>query len=65
MSTCCCSGINDRLEDAQALAGCWQARKAHVNLIPYNPVAGLPFERPEPEAIRPVRGDRSATGASA
>jgi len=45
-------GINDRPEDARALAGLLARRKAHVNLIPYNPVAGLPFERPAPEAIR-------------
>jgi 23S rRNA (adenine2503-C2)-methyltransferase len=45
-------GINDRLRDAQALAHRLQGRKSHVNLIPYNPVAGLPFERPNPEAIR-------------
>jgi 23S rRNA (adenine2503-C2)-methyltransferase len=45
-------GINDRSEDAQALARRLQGRKAHVNLIPYNPVASLPFQRPEPEAIR-------------
>jgi 23S rRNA (adenine2503-C2)-methyltransferase len=44
--------VNDRLEDAQALAKRLQGRKAHVNLIPYNPVASLPFKRPEPEAIR-------------
>jgi len=44
--------INDRLRDALALAERLQGRKAHVNLIPYNPVAGLPFERPQPEAIR-------------
>ena len=25
--------------------------RAHVNLIPYNPVAGLPFDRPDPEAV--------------
>ncbi len=45
-------GINDRLEDAKALASLLQARKAHVNLIPYNPVESLPFERPTPEAIQ-------------
>ena len=44
--------VNDRLRDAQALAKQLQGRKAHVNLIPYNPVAGLSFERPQPEAIR-------------
>jgi 23S rRNA (adenine2503-C2)-methyltransferase len=44
-------GVNDRAEDATALAGLLQGRKAHVNLIPYNPVRGLPFERPTPVSI--------------
>ncbi len=44
-------GVNDRPEDSAALAGLLEARKAHVNLIPYNPVAGLPFERPAPESV--------------
>lgn len=39
-------GVNDRPEDATALARLLEARKAHVNLIPYNPVAGLPYQRP-------------------
>lgn len=45
-------GINDRVEDARALADLLAARKAHVNLIPYNPVATLPYERPTPSAIQ-------------
>lgn len=44
-------GVNDRPEDATALAGLMESRKAHVNLIPYNPVAGLPFDRPAPESV--------------
>ncbi|MEO6808017.1 MAG: hypothetical protein ABI353_02765, partial [Isosphaeraceae bacterium] len=40
------------VEDAQALGDLLAHRKAHVNLIPYNPVEGLPFERPTPEAIK-------------
>ncbi|WP_435017809.1 23S rRNA (adenine(2503)-C(2))-methyltransferase RlmN [Tundrisphaera sp. TA3] len=44
-------GINDRVEDARALANLLDRRKAHVNLIPYNPVEGLPYERPTPKAI--------------
>ena len=44
-------GVNDRPEDAAALAGLLEARKAHVNLIPYNPVAGLPYGRPAPESV--------------
>ncbi len=45
-------GINDRPADAQALTGLLANRRAHVNLIPYNPVVGLPFERPDPESVR-------------
>jgi 23S rRNA (adenine2503-C2)-methyltransferase len=44
-------GVNDRLADAKALSRLLAARGAHVNLIPYNPVAGLPYERPDTEAI--------------
>ena len=45
-------GINDRSADAQALARLLAKRRAHVNLIPYNPVAGLPFDRPDPASVR-------------
>jgi 23S rRNA (adenine2503-C2)-methyltransferase len=45
-------GINDRPRDALALAQLLRGRKSHVNLIPYNPVASLPYQRPAPEAIR-------------
>ena len=45
-------GVNDSAEDARALGRLLEHRKAHVNLIPYNPVPGLPYERPSPEAIR-------------
>lgn len=46
------SGINDRAEDAAALGSLLEGRKAHINLIPYNPVPGLPYGRPSPSAIR-------------
>lgn len=45
-------GVNDRPEDAEALGRLLADRKAHVNLIPYNPVPGLPFQRPNPESVR-------------
>jgi 23S rRNA (adenine2503-C2)-methyltransferase len=44
-------GVNDRPEDAAALAALLEDRKSHVNLIPYNPVAGLPYERPSPATV--------------
>lgn len=46
------SGINDRAVDATALGRLLTRRKSHVNLIPYNPVEGLPYRRPADEAIR-------------
>ncbi len=45
-------GVNDGPEQARALADLLEAKKSHVNLIPYNPVAGLPFDRPSSAAIR-------------
>jgi 23S rRNA (adenine2503-C2)-methyltransferase len=45
-------GLNDRPEDAEALGRLLARRKAHANLIPYNPVPGLPYDRPEPESVR-------------
>jgi 23S rRNA (adenine2503-C2)-methyltransferase len=44
--------VNDRATDAHALVRLLVNRQAHVNLIPYNPVEGLPYERPDPESIR-------------
>lgn len=46
------AGLNDRAEDAKALAKLLRHRKAHVNLIPYNPVSGLPYERPSPDDLQ-------------
>jgi 23S rRNA (adenine2503-C2)-methyltransferase len=39
-------GLNDRIEHARQLAGLLAGRKAHVNLIPWNDVEGLPYRRP-------------------
>jgi len=39
-------GLNDSLRDADGLARIAARLQAKVNLIPYSPVAGLPFERP-------------------
>lgn len=39
--------VNDRWEDAHALARLLRGRLAHVNLIPFNPAPGLPYVRPE------------------
>jgi 23S rRNA (adenine2503-C2)-methyltransferase len=39
-------GVNDQPVHARQLAGLLKGRKAHVNLIPWNDVAGLPYTRP-------------------
>lgn len=44
------AGLNDALEHARELAALLQGRPALVNLIPYNPVAGLPYHTPKSTA---------------
>jgi 23S rRNA (adenine2503-C2)-methyltransferase len=39
--------LNDKPEHAKQLAGLLAGRKAHVNLIPWNDVEGLPYKRPQ------------------
>jgi 23S rRNA (adenine2503-C2)-methyltransferase len=43
--------LNDRPEQAAALARLLRGRQAHVNLIPFNDVAGLPYRRPSQRAL--------------
>jgi 23S rRNA (adenine2503-C2)-methyltransferase len=44
-------GINDGLAQATELAALLRGRHAHVNLIPFNDVAGLPYRSPTPESL--------------
>jgi 23S rRNA (adenine2503-C2)-methyltransferase len=44
------AGINDGLEEIKPLANLARKLNAKVNLIPYNKVEGLPWERPSEEA---------------
>jgi 23S rRNA (adenine2503-C2)-methyltransferase len=44
-------GVNDGVSQARALVALLRGRKAHVNVIPYNDVAGLPYRRPKPEDL--------------
>lgn len=39
-------GINDQVEHAKQLAQLLRGRQAHINLIPFNDVEGLPYRRP-------------------
>jgi 23S rRNA (adenine2503-C2)-methyltransferase len=44
-------GLNDDATHARELAFLLEGRHAHVNLIPFNDVAGLPYRGPNPEAL--------------
>ncbi len=43
---CLLAGVNDLPEHASELAAIAHDLRAHVNLLMYNPVPGLPYERP-------------------
>ena len=43
---------NDQPPHARQLIGLLKGRKAHVNLIPWNEVNGLPFRRPDDDDLR-------------
>lgn len=45
-------GVNDRPEHARQLADLARRMRANINLIRYNEVRGLPFERPRTEDVR-------------
>ncbi len=45
------AGVNDRAEDADRLGAIARDLPSKINLIPYNPVPGLPWERPSPGAV--------------
>lgn len=42
------AGVNDSPEQAEALASLLFKRRCHVNLIPFNPVPELAYDRPAP-----------------
>lgn len=45
------AGVNDSAAEAKALVKCLRGVPAKVNLIPYNPVPGLPYARPTEASI--------------
>ena len=49
------SGINDSEENADQLSRLLKGRIALLNVIPYNPVAGLPYQTPSPASIARFR----------
>jgi 23S rRNA (adenine2503-C2)-methyltransferase len=46
------AGVNDTERDAVELGRLLRGRPAHVNLIPFNPVAGTPYRAPDDRAVR-------------
>jgi 23S rRNA (adenine2503-C2)-methyltransferase len=44
-------GINDQPKHARQLLAVLRGRTALLNVIPYNPVAGLPYQTPAPEQV--------------
>jgi 23S rRNA (adenine2503-C2)-methyltransferase len=56
------AGVNDAPEDVETLAEQLRGRSAMVNLIPYNRVPGLPFERPSPQRVLAVARRLSSLG---
>lgn len=49
------AGINDQKRHADGLVRLLHGRAALLNVIPYNPVAGLPYETPTSGAVRRFR----------
>ncbi len=56
------AGINDSAKDARALAKLLSGRIALLNVIPYNPVRGLPWQTPSAAAVRDFREIVEAAG---
>ena len=48
-------GLNDSPHDARELATLLQGRKAHINLIPFNPFAQSGYERSDASAVASFR----------
>ncbi len=49
------AGVNDSPEDVRRLVRLVSAIPCKINLIPFNPAPGLPFERPDPEVVEGFR----------
>lgn len=58
-------GVNDRPEHAEQLAELARTLRANINLIRYNEVAGLPFDRPRTEDVLGFQGILRARGLNA
>jgi 23S rRNA (adenine2503-C2)-methyltransferase len=52
---CLLEGVNDGVEEARELAKLLRGMSCHVNLIPYNPVAGLTYRTRSRKGVRAFR----------
>lgn len=57
-------GVNDAPDQAQQLARLLRGLQCHVNLIPYNPVAGCELRPPKAEAVAAFEAALSDAGIS-
>jgi len=57
-------GLNDSAHEAHELATLLQGRKAHINLIPFNDVEGLPYRRPTTDGLAEFIGVLKQSGLS-
>jgi len=57
-------GLNDGTAEARQLAGLLRGRHAHVNLIPFNAIEGLPYRRPTADAQQDFLAALRRTGIS-
>lgn len=57
-------GLNDQPVHARQLAMLLKGRKAHVNLIPWNDVEGLPYRRPRDEDLNGLIDELKRSGTS-
>jgi 23S rRNA (adenine2503-C2)-methyltransferase len=56
------AGVNDTERDAKELGALLKHRLAHVNLIPFNPVADTPYRAPDRASIRGFKEKVEAEG---
>lgn len=59
------AGINDSVRDARRLGGLVHGLPAKVNLIPWNPIASMPYRRPEADVVERFRMEALSAGVDA
>ncbi|MCO8125573.1 23S rRNA (adenine(2503)-C(2))-methyltransferase RlmN [Stieleria sp. TO1_6] len=57
-------GVNDAAEHARELAGILKSRNVLLNVIPYNPVEGLPYHTPSRHSIADFRQILESAGVN-